>query len=87
MRYWLEIDPQVTPTNENATEVLPSHGWLGLQLRLGYNTIYHGDAGVWEDEKGGGFGFSPAWLYSFNADRRGLYVGGRLDVWFNGIDG
>lgn len=57
-----------------------------LQLRLGYNIVYHGDAGVWDDEKGGGFGFSPAWLYSFKADRQGLYIGGRLDVWFNSID-
>jgi hypothetical protein len=57
-----------------------------LQLRLGYNIVYHGNAGVWEDERGGGFGFSPGWLYHFKAERKGLYLGSRLDVWFNSID-
>lgn len=57
-----------------------------LQLRVGYNIVYHGDAGVWDDETGGGFGFSPAWFYHLKEDRTGLYLGGRLDVWFNSID-
>ena len=57
-----------------------------VQLRVGYNFVYHGDAGVQSEETGGGFGFSPAWLYAFRADHRGLYLGARLDVWFNTID-
>ena len=57
-----------------------------LQLRAGYNIVYHGDAGVHESEDGGGPGGSLAYLYGFREDRSGLYLGGRLDFWFNSID-
>jgi hypothetical protein len=57
-----------------------------LQFRVGYNFVYHGDAGVQSEETGGGFGFSPAWMYAFQADHQGLYLGTRLDIWFNTID-
>jgi len=57
-----------------------------LQLRVGYNFVYHGDAGVQDEETGGGFGFSPAWMYAFRTDHQGLYLGARLDVWFNTIN-
>jgi hypothetical protein len=75
-----------TGTIPGATFTLPVGNQNALQLRVGYNIVYHGDAGVHENEEGGGLGFSPAWLHSFKEDRSGLYIGGRLDIWFNGID-
>lgn len=68
-----------------------SFGWglneqQSLQLRAGYNIVYHGDAGVQAEENGGGLGGSVAWLRSFQSGHEGWYLGGRLDVWFNAID-
>lgn len=60
--------------------------YSSLQLRIGYNIVYHGDAGVHESEDGGGAGGSLAYLYAFREDRSGLYLGGRFDAWFNSID-
>ncbi len=57
-----------------------------IELRLGYNIVYHGDAGVHELEEGGGFGFSPGYQYYFNTAERGLFLGGRVDFWFNTVD-
>ena len=57
-----------------------------IELRLGYNIVYHGDAGVHELEEGGGFGFSPGYQYHFNTSERGFFLGSRVDFWFNTVD-
>lgn len=82
----LTLQQYPTGTIPGATFTLPVGNQNALQLRVGYNIVYHGDAGVWDNEEGGGFGFSPAWFHSFKEDRSGLYIGGRLDIWFNRID-
>ena len=62
------------------------NGQHWLDLRLGYNIVYHGDAGVHEDETGGGFGVSPAYQYWWKPGREGLFLGFRVDFWDNTID-
>ncbi len=57
-----------------------------LELRVGYNIVYHGDAGVHELEEGGGFGFSPGYQYWFRSAHEGLFLGARVDFWFNSVD-
>lgn len=57
-----------------------------LELRLGYNIVYHGDAGVHQLEEGGGFGFTPGFQYWFKPTHEGFFLGARMDVWFNSID-
>lgn len=65
---------------------LPLRQKHSLQIRVGYNIVYHGDAGAHENEEGGGFGFSPAYLFALKDAKQGVYLGGRIDFWFNGID-
>ena len=57
-----------------------------LQLRLGYNHVRHGDAGVHEDERGGGIGGSPGYRHYFEAGRKGWFLGARVDIWANDVD-
>ncbi len=57
-----------------------------VHVRLGYNLLDHGDAGVHEDEKGGGPGFSIGYKRYFGAGFRRWYVGPKIDWWFNSVD-
>lgn len=57
-----------------------------VHLRVGYNWVRHGDAGVHEDERGGGFGFTLGYRRFFKSDFQGLFVGVRNDFWFNTLD-
>ncbi|MEL6660380.1 MAG: DUF3575 domain-containing protein [Bacteroidota bacterium] len=57
-----------------------------LDFRVGYNIVYHGDAGVRQLEEGGGFGISPGYQYWFRSEHEGLFLGARVDFWFNTID-
>ena len=61
-----------------------------LEGRLGYNLVRHGDAGVHDDERGGGFGGSIGlhWILGRTKQtaRKAWILGGRIDLWFNNID-
>ena len=39
-----------------------------------------------ELEEGGGFGFSPGYQYWFRSAHEGLFLGARVDFWFNSVD-
>jgi hypothetical protein len=54
-------------------------------LRLGYNWIRHGDAGVHEDERGSGFGLTLGYKRYFS-DQDRFFLGARSDIWFNSMD-
>jgi len=56
-----------------------------LNIRIGYNLVNHRDLGVQEDERGGGFGGSLAYLYFLKNYGKGLFVGARADLWRNKI--
>ncbi|MCB0600814.1 MAG: hypothetical protein KDC28_06285 [Saprospiraceae bacterium] len=56
-----------------------------LNIRFGYNLVNHRDLGVQDDERGGGFGGSLAYFYFLKDYGRGLFVGGRADLWRNTI--
>lgn len=58
----------------------------GLLTRIGYNLVRHRDLGKHEDERGGGFGFTLGYRRYFKANRNGLFIGAKNDVWFNKID-
>lgn len=58
----------------------------GASLRLGYNLVRHGDAGEHMDERGGGFGFTLGYRRYFKAGFEGLFLGSRVDFWFNSVD-
>jgi hypothetical protein len=60
-------------------------GGSAMEFRLGYNVVRHGDAGVHEDERGGGFGFSFAYKRYFRVKHRWQGVL-RTDLWFNEVD-
>ncbi|MBK8556963.1 MAG: hypothetical protein IPL65_14870 [Lewinellaceae bacterium] len=57
-----------------------------LHLRLGYNMANHGDNGVQDDERGGGFGGSLGYRYYFQSGQKGWCLGPRADVWCNRMD-
>ena len=57
-----------------------------MHLRVGYNWVRHGDAGVHEDERGGGFGFTFGYRRFLKSDFQGLFMGVRNDFWFNTLD-
>lgn len=57
-----------------------------LQLRVGYDLVRHGNKGVQNDERGGGFGGTLGYRYHFLDARKGLFLGARADVWRNRID-
>ena len=57
-----------------------------ISLRLGYNVVYHGDAGEHDDERGGGFGFTLGYQRSLSGGGAGLFAAIRSDVWFNELD-
>jgi hypothetical protein len=58
----------------------------GANVRLGYNWIRHGDAGVHEDERGGGVGVSAGYRRFLRTDFSGFFFGGRSDFWYNRLD-
>lgn len=58
----------------------------GLLTRIGYNLVRHRDLGKHEDERGGGFGFTLGYRRYFKANRNGLFIGAKSDIWFNKID-
>lgn len=56
-----------------------------MHFRLGYNVVRHGDAGVHDDERGGGPGFAIGYdILPFSSHR--WMFGVRSDLWFNEID-
>ncbi len=55
-------------------------------LRLGYNWIRHGSAGVHQNERGSGFGFSLGYKRYFVETQLGSFVELKSDLWFNEID-
>ena len=57
-----------------------------IHLRIGYNIVRHGDAGVHQKEEGGGFGFSLGYRRYLKADFEKWFLGARTDFWFNSID-
>jgi hypothetical protein len=57
-----------------------------LHLRLGYNRVRHGDAGVHDEETGGGFGFTLGYRRYFSNTPTTWHLGFRNDCWFNTID-
>ncbi|MDX1476663.1 MAG: hypothetical protein R3301_03120 [Saprospiraceae bacterium] len=57
-----------------------------LTGRIGYNIVYHGDAGVHDDERGGGFGFSLGYRRHLGGALSRWFGEMRCDIWFNEID-
>ena len=57
-----------------------------LHLRAGYDLVRHGNKGVQNDERGGGFGGTLGYRYHFRDARKGLFLGARADVWRNRIN-
>lgn len=57
-----------------------------VHTRLGYNWVRHGDAGVQEDERGDGFGFTIGYNRFFSENYRNWMLGVRNDLWFNTLD-
>ena len=57
-----------------------------LHARLGYNWIRHGNNGVQDDERGGGFGGTLGYRYYFRENRSGWLLGGRTGLWRNTMD-
>lgn len=55
-------------------------------IRAGYNRVRHGDAGVHDEESGGGLGGTLGYRRYFREDYRGWHIGIRSDLWFNTID-
>ncbi|MEM9261808.1 MAG: hypothetical protein AAGA62_19355, partial [Bacteroidota bacterium] len=82
----LQLQQYPTGTIPGISLNLPLGAKQSFQFRIGYNIVYHGDAGVRENEEGGGFGFSPAYLFALRDANKGIYLGGRRDLWFNRID-
>ncbi|MDX1409994.1 MAG: hypothetical protein R3330_17715 [Saprospiraceae bacterium] len=54
-----------------------------ITVRLGYNMVDHGDAGVHDDEQGGGFGFTVGYQRRITSRWFGEV---RSDLWFNELD-
>ncbi|GEM_PF-4744788 len=63
----------------------PSDAQAQWHVRVGYNWIRHGSAGVHEDERGGGVGATLGYEYLLARDQhgKGLFAGVRCDVWRN----
>lgn len=61
----------------------PHHG---LNARVGYNRIRHGDNGVQDNEQGDGFGGTLGYRYYFRADWSRWFLGLRSDIWRNRLD-
>jgi len=55
-------------------------------IRLGLNWIRHGSAGVHDNERGQGFGFSLGYKRYFTENHLGYFVELKNDLWFNEID-
>lgn len=56
-----------------------------LHMRIGYNHVRHGDAGVHDDERGGGMGFTLGYDILPLANHRWT-IGLRSDLWWNTLD-
>ena len=63
---------------------------FAVESRVGYNLVRHGDAGVHDDERGGGWGGSIGAHRILGTpgreENQGWIIGGRCDLWFNKID-
>ena len=72
------------------TFVKESPTGFSFEGRLGYNLVRHGDAGVHEDERGGGWGATIGGHWHISAreqkDSHGWILGPRVDLWFNQIN-
>lgn len=55
-------------------------------LRVGYNWVRHGDAGVHEDERGEGFGATLGYRRFFKAGPKSFFAGIRCDLWSNQLE-
>lgn len=55
-------------------------------IRLGYQWIRHGDAGVQEEERGEGGGLTLGYRYYFDVSRNKWFAGVRNDFWYNILD-
>jgi len=88
---WLEtgVDFQIYPAGTifmaKVQRILCSHGTL--DLRVGYNLAQRKDFGEHDDEQGGGPGISAGYRYYIqNKEYHGIFLEGRLDLWFMTID-
>lgn len=57
-----------------------------IHLKAGYNHVRHGDAGLHEDERGGGFGGSLGFNRLVAIRKSNFLAGVRCDLWYNEID-
>ncbi|MCB0663886.1 MAG: hypothetical protein KDC24_14155 [Saprospiraceae bacterium] len=55
-------------------------------IRLGYNRVRHGDAGVHDEESGGGLGATFGYRRYFDPAYKAWHMGIRTDLWYNTID-
>jgi len=69
---------------------VPVTDHLFIDIRLGYNLVRHGDAGVQSDERGGGYGGSVGLYWTTGVKtqwpRKAWIFGVRSDLWYNEID-
>lgn len=81
------IEAQIYPTGFIAGAVFYKE--LGAEsfahIRLGYNFIRHGDAGVHQDERGSGWGGSLGFDRALKVRRTNVLLGARCDLWFNNL--
>ena len=63
-----------------------NYGRYVALLRLGYNWVRHGGAGLHDDERGGGPGFSLGCKRYFGPKTTGWSAAVKSDLWFNKID-
>ena len=82
------LDAQQYPTGTILTlrSNWPSLRQLEAEFRMGVNIVYHGDAGVHQNEEGLGFGLSLGGRYWFKPHKTGWHVGARCDFWRNQLD-
>ncbi len=84
--YGVELQQYPTGFQPGLFVSFPLAELTSIDLRVGYNLVWHGSTGVHDDERGGGFGFSLGYLRSFLSPDDGLFSMGRVDGWFNRVD-
>lgn len=57
-----------------------------IDVRFGYNLLDHRGFGVHDEEKGGGFSFTPGYKFYFKQSNTRFFLGARTDVWFNSVN-
>ena len=64
----------------------PIRKHCSVGIRVGVNIFNHRDLGVHDDEKGFGFGITPAYTYYFNTLRTKWHLSLKSDIWWNSVD-